>query len=973
MEIEQHWDLLKSEIKGEVRLNTASRILYATDASVYQQTPLAVVIPKDKDDISKIIHFANEYMLSLIPRGAGTSLAGQVVGDSIVVDISHFMNSIIEVNLAEKWVVVEPGVVLDDLNREVTKYDLFFGPETSTANRCTMAGMVGNNSCGSHSMIYGSTRDHIIEVSGFLANGDEVTFGPLSNEEFDQKCNLDNLEGDIYRFFKNKFSDRKVIDEIKKEFPHEDIKRRNTGYVIDVLADSSPFSDSDTPFNIAKLIAGSEGTLMFVTSIKLNLVSLPPKNKCLLVAHFDTLHEALQANIIAVSHKPDAVELMDNKILELTKDNSLQRQNRFFVDGEPGALLIIEFSDDNENRVIEKINNLIQAFKSEGLGYSYPIISGSDINRVWDLRKAGLGVLSNMRGGSRPVSLIEDTAVRVEDLPKYVKAIDAMLAQYGKDCVYHAHAGSGELHIRPVLDLKKPTERSLFRKIGRETAEIVKSFGGSLSGEHGDGRLRGEFIEIMVGKNNYQLIKDVKKVFDPSKILNPGKITDTPPMDESFRYVEKQNPILNNTVFDWSYDGSLLEATERCNGSGDCLKSSVAGGAMCPSYQATRNEMHSTRGRANTLRSFLQGENRDISIDDLSNALDLCLSCKACKNECPSSVDMARLKAEFLQYIYNEKGTPLSVRLMGSLPAVNRIIFPFKNIYNSLITKKLSKFLLLKIVGISPKRTLPKFGDEKVVSWAKKNHKNIEKPNGKVVILIDEFTNVYDTQIGVKTILLLDKLGFEVIISPIKESGRIQISKGLLQKAKKIANSNIEKLENLITDEIPFVGIEPSTILTFRDEYPDLVSKKIKSKTQFIAKNSFTIEEFLAKKIDEGVVKSEQFKTNDKEIKFHTHCHQKSLSNSNLTKKVLSLPKNYRVSEIRSGCCGMAGSFGYEDNHYELSMKIGEMILFPVVRSTKNDVAIVTSGHSCRHQIKDGTNRDAVHTVEVLYEAIIGD
>ncbi len=971
METEHHWEFLKNEIKGEVKLNIASRILYATDASVYQQTPIAVVVPKDKDDVSKIISFANEYMFSIIPRGAGTSLAGQVVGDSVVVDISHFMNKIIEINTTEKWVEVEPGVVLDDLNREVVKYGLFFGPETSTANRCTMVGMVGNNSCGARSMIYGSTRDHIIEVSGFLSNGDEVTFGPLTNEEFEQKGKLKNLEGEIYRFFKNKFSDKDVISEITKEFPHTDIKRRNTGYAIDIIADSLPFSESDKPFNIAKLIAGSEGTLMFITSIKLNLINLPPKNRSLLVAHFETLQEALKANIIDVNHKPDAVELMDNKILELTKDNTLQRQNRFFVEGEPGALLIIEFSGDSEEVVTNKITELTKSFQSEGYGYSFPIISGEDMKRVWDLRKAGLGVLSNMRGGSRPVSLIEDTAVRVKDLPNYVKSIDAMLAKYGKDCVYHAHAGSGELHIRPVLDLKKPTERSLFRKIGRETAEIVKAFGGSLSGEHGDGRLRGEFIEIMVGKKNYRLIKDVKRTFDPNNILNPGKITDTPPMDESFRYIEKQSNALNNTVFDWSYDGSLLEATERCNGSGDCLKSSVAGGAMCPSYQATRNEMHSTRGRANMLRSFLQGENRDISINDLSDALDLCLSCKACKNECPSSVDMARLKAEFLQYIYDENGTPLSARLMGSLPTLNRVVFPLKGIYNYFISNRIVKLLLLKVAGISPKRTLPKFGDKKVVSWAKKNHKNSEKPNGKVVLLIDEFTNIYDTQIGVKTILLLDKLGFEVVIAPIKESGRIQISKGLLRKAKKIANRNIEKLENLITDKIPFVGIEPSTILTFRDEYPDFVSKNLKSKAQFIAKNSLTIEEFLAKKIDEEVVKSEQFKDDAKEIKFHTHCHQKSLSNSNLTKKVLSLPKNYKVSEIRSGCCGMAGSFGYEDNHYDLSMKIGEMVLFPVVRATKDDVQIVTSGHSCRHQIKDGTDREAVHTVEVLYDAIV--
>ncbi|HLW07744.1 MAG TPA: FAD-binding and (Fe-S)-binding domain-containing protein [Marinilabiliaceae bacterium] len=966
---------LQDLLKGEVRTDTASRTLYATDASVYQERPMAIVLPRDATDISMIVDFAKRHKTPIIPRGAGTSLAGQVVGNGMVVDASYHMNRILKINPKEKWAEVQPGVVLDDLNREVAQHGLFFGPETSTGNRCTLAGMVGNNACGSHSMVYGSTRNHLLEVTGYLSNGEEVTFRPLQKWEFDKKCREENLEGDFYRFFREIYTNRKIRKEIKKEFPHPEIHRRNTGYALDQLLDTMPFKpDSDAPlFNLSKLMAGSEGTLLFITSIKLNLVPLPLPHKGLLAVHFHTLQEALEANIIAVEHKPDAVELMDHNILELTKGNSLQRTNRFFIDGEPGALLLIEFSALSREEVLEKSENLINHLRKKKFGYHFPLIEGEEIQRVWSLRKAGLGVLSNMKGDARPVSLIEDTAVRVNDLPKYVKTIDAMLSKYGKSCVYHAHAGSGELHIRPVLNLKDPEDIKLFRQIGLETAHIVKSFRGSLSGEHGDGRLRGEFISLMVGEANYELMKKMKTLFDPHGIFNPGKITDTPPMDRSFRYLEKDKKLFKNTVFNWSNDGSLLSAVERCNGSADCLKSSIAGGAMCPSYQATRTELHSTRGRANVLRNFLQGDNNDeLTNNDLADALDLCLSCKACKNECPSSVDMARLKAEFLQFIYDKDGTPFPAKVMGMLPTINHWIYPFSKIYNVLIKMQWVKTLLFHFGGISKKRTLPSFNKQKTSLWALQNPQNNKESRvGKVMLLVDEFTNYYDSSIGIKSILLLRKLGYQVTIAPIKESARTQISKGLLHKAKVVVNHNLQHLKGKISQDQPLVGIEPSAILTFRDEYPDLASDELRAAAQEIAKHTFTIEEFLAAEMKEGKIKKKSFTQEPKTISFHAHCYQKSLSNTNLIKQVLSFPENYKAKEIRSGCCGMAGGFGYEDKHYDLSMKIGEMVLFPAVRQTPESTLLVTSGHSCRHQIKDGTQRGTLHPVEVLFDALM--
>jgi len=708
-------------------------------------------------------------------------------------------------------------------------------------------------------------------------------------------------------------------------------------------------------------------------SIKLNLVPLPPKEKALLCAHFKTKEEAFQANLIALKFNPGAVEMMDRNILDLTKENIEQRKNRFFVKDNPAAILIIEFERETKEEIEKLTFDLTEALKSAGFGYHYPIIYGSDINKVWALRKAGLGVLSNLPGDAKPVSLIEDCAIDVNVLPGYINEFEQLLNKYGKNCVYHAHIGSGELHTRPILNLKDKNDVELFYKIGKEVAYLVKKYKGSLSGEHGDGRLRGEFIPIILGEHNYNLLKKVKRTWDPDNIFNPGKITDTPSMKESLRFTPGEPVKEFKTYFDFSSDLGLIRAIEKCNGSADCRKSALIGGTMCPSYMATKDEHATTRARANLLREILTNsfDNNPFDDKELYKILDLCLSCKGCKSECPSNVDMAKLKAEFLQHYYDSHIIPLRTFMIANITKINKIasLFPFlaNLLMNNFITSQ-----ILSIIGFAPSRRFPSIAKITVNKWFKNNISSDKIINNKVYLFNDEFTNYYDSTIGIKTIILLEKLGYQVIIPEHIESGRTYISKGLIKKAKKIANKNVSLLKDIINDNTPLIGIEPSTILSFRDEYPDLVDANLKDAAKNMAKNCLMIDEFIAKLYDEGKIDRSKFTTKKLLIGFHGHCQQKSVASTNATKKMLSIPVNYTVEEIKSGCCGMAGSFGYEKEHYDLSMKVGEMVLFPTIRNYSNDVVIAATGHSCRHHIKDGTGRDAYHPIEILYDAIVG-
>ncbi|SMO66333.1 FAD/FMN-containing dehydrogenase [Saccharicrinis carchari] len=966
------YNQLSSLLKGEVSYRHLDRAQHATDASAYREKPMGVVWPRDDSDLNLIVDFAYKNQIALIPRGAGTSLAGQVVGKGLVVNMSKHMNNIIELNTEEKWVIVEPGVVLDELNKYLAPHGLFFGPETSTSNRCTIGGMMGNNSCGSHSLVYGSTRDHLLEVHGYLANGEEVLFKEIQNWEFESKCQQEGLEGDIYREIKNMLSDAANIEEIKKEFPHIDIHRRNTGYAIDYLAGMSPFNEEGDNFNMCKLIAGSEGTLMLASKIKLNLVPTPPKHQALICVHFSSLQESLHGNIAALKHQPRAVELIDDKIIELAGESVAQQANRFFISGTPAAILVIELAHDSLTKLEKQVQNLIADFKREGLGYAYPIINAENMGKVWAFRKAGLGVLSNMKGDDLPVAVIEDTAVLPSDLPAYANEINELLDSLGKDCVFYAHVGSGELHLRPVLNLKNPEDVKLFRTIAKATAKIVKKYDGSLSGEHGDGRLRGEFIPFMVGDLNYALFIRIKNAFDPQGLFNPDKIVKTPPMNTSLRYRPANPEKKIKTIFSWDDTLGMLRAAEKCSGSGDCLKSEVIGGTMCPSYMATRDEKHSTRGRANILREYFTG-NRSadkLSMEDVHEALSLCLSCKACKAECPSGVDVAKLKAEFMHHYYTKKGKPASALLVGYMPAINKLFAPVPWLFNLPTKIPVIKHILPRIIGFSPKRSIPGMNSLSVKKWARKN-KTAGTRQKIVYFFADEFTNYLDSDIGIKAILLLQKLAYHVVVPDLLSSGRTYISKGLLKKAKAIANENIQLMAPIISPECPIVGIEPSALLTFRDEYLNLVDDKLLPEAKKIKACSFTIEEFLAKEMEAGHITREQFTSEKRKISFHGHCYQKALSNTVYLKQVLSFPTNYEAEEIDSGCCGMAGSFGFEKDTYSLSMKIAEMKLLPAIRAAEQSTLLSASGTSCRHQIKDGSDREAKHPVEILYEALV--
>ena len=966
-------NILKQNLEGEVLYDHATRLLYATDASAYRELPAAVTFPKSVKDIKTLIAFARENHIGIIPRTAGTSLAGQVVGNGIVADVSKNWGKVLEINQKEHWVRVQPGVVLDELNKILEPHGLFFGPETSTSNRCMMGGMLGNNSCGARSLIYGSTRDHTLEVKAVLSDGSEAVFKALSKKEFDEKCRLESLEGDIYRNINKMLSDVDNQTEIKAQFPDPALKRRNTGYALDLLLDSEPFAGNQS-FNFCKLLAGSEGTLAFTTEIKLNLVPLPPRHKGLVCIHLETIEKALKANLIALKHKPRAIELMDQTILELTRKNRDQNKNRFFIKGNPAAILIVELGEATPEAVKAKAIQLEKSMKEAGYGYHFPLITGGDIAKVWDLRKAGLGVLNNMAGDAKPASVIEDTAVNPEVLPEYIADINTMLEGYGKSCVYYAHIATGELHLRPVLNLKDKNDVELFYKIARDTALIVKKYRGSLSGEHGDGRLRGEFIPLMVGQHNYQLLKEVKKTWDPEGIFNPGKITDTPGMNEQLRWEPGKPTPEIKTWFDFSKDLGIVRAAEKCNGTASCRKSEIIGGTMCPSYMATRDEKNSTRGRANILREFLNKTDVKNPFDhqEIYEALDLCLSCKACKSECPSSVDVAKMKAEFLQHYYDSHGVPLRARLIANIAKVNKMGSYVPWLYNFVQQNNLLSGWSAKLFGFASERRFPLLSKITLDKWYKNNKSGLGNrfPNGKVYLFNDEFTRFNDADIGVKAIRLLTRLGYEVIIPKHLESARTYLSKGLVKKAKQIAQSNVLLLKDVVTGQAPLVGIEPSAILTFRDEYIELVDKPLQEDAEKLASNSFMIDEFLNAEMEKGNISKNQFTKERKHIKLHGHCHQKSLASTKPTLAVLGFPENYTVEEIPSGCCGMAGAFGYEKEHYELSMKVGDLVLFPAVRNATKETLIAAPGTSCRHQIKDGTQRTALHPVEILFDAL---
>ncbi len=966
--------LLAKQLTGSLHCSEYYRRMYATDASVYRQLPLCVCYPANEKDIQKILIFANEHHLPVIPRAAGTSLAGQVVGEGIVVDISKHFTRIQQLDLEQKTVRVQAGVVRNQLNRYLHAYGLFFSPETSTADRCMIGGMLGNNSCGLHSLKYGDTRRYVLSVKGFLADGSEVLFKPLTKEQFREKMKGDKLENRLYRQLYSLLSNPDIQSLIENNYPHKDILRRNSGYALDALLHTTIFDKGEEKFNFAKLIAGSEGTLAFITELTLQLSPLPPAHKALLLTHHSSLWDAFEANTGLLRFPVSAIELMDDKIIELAKKNEHIRRNMDFIKGNPKAVLMAEFNAPEIAELEATMEQAKKELSKQGLAMDFSVLWDADVGKAWDVRRAGLGVLSNAPGRRKPLAVIEDMAVRPQDLTPFIREINGLLQKYGLSCVYYGHIATGELHLRPLLDLKDAGDREIFYALGKEAALCAGRYKGSLSGEHGDGRLRAEFLEDIFGKKLVDVFRQLKMQWDEKGILNPHKIVFPEKMNSFLRYEANPDEPSLKTYFDFSREGGYLQAVEKCNGSGDCRKPATLAKLMCPSYQATLDEENSTRARANILREYLSKKPAllDFSQAEIGNVLDLCLSCKGCKSECPSAVDMTKLKAEALQQSYEQIGAiPLRTKMIAYVDNVNRLTAIIPGLYNYFISASWSARQIKRILGFAQERNLPFLSRRRFYNEARKIVAQPQQFHSEVYFFVDEFTRFYDVEIGLKAVALLHHLGYRIRFPKHKPSGRTFLSKGMLKKASSLIEKNIRLLSGKISGNTPLIGIEPSTILAFRDEYIDLSRGEQKKLAKEMSKHVFLLDEFLAKEMKSGKIKRKSFSREAKQILLHTHCHQKVLSDPADTRYILSFPENYEVREIASGCCGMAGSFGFEKEHYELSLKIGELKVFPAVREASRETLIAAPGTSCRHQIKEGTQRRSMHPAEILWEALL--
>ena len=953
------------------------RIAYATDASAYREMPLAVAYPHNEDDLRWLLTEAQRRHTHLIPRAGGTSIAGQVVGNGIVVDVSRYMNAILEINPDQRWVRVQPGVVRDELNLALQPYGLFFSPETSTSNRCCIGGMVGNNSCGTHSLIYGSTRHHVIGMRIMLADGSVHGIGQLSVP--------DEQPSELYQSILQQLhtwqQDPQVMSLLRTNFPDPSLQRRSCGYALDetLNAQSAIYNNQSSisnklGLNLCSLITGSEGTLCLVTEIMLSLDSIPPAHKIAVCQFLNHIDDAWQANLDALQQHPVAVELIDGKILQLAKNNPAAAQHMQVLGLDPNhlpaAILVSEFWSDSTS-----ISNLQPAT----CNHQSSTFVDSKVDAIWSLRKAGLGVLTGMDGDAKPVGVIEDTAVAPQRLADYIADFRAMLDSLQLDCVYYGHISTGELHLRPILNLKDPNDRIKFRQVAQATAELVKKHHGSLSGEHGDGRLRGEFIPLVYGQEVYDLFCQLKRTWDPDSLLNMGKIVNTPPMDASLRYdsityprrggntdEERRNssrPLIKqsgNQPYELAV--STINRVERCNGSADCRKSIAMGGLMCPTYKMSRDEILSTRARANILREKLTRDPHGITSAEVQEVLDSCLACKGCKSDCPSNVDMTALRSELLQLQHDIQGTPFRSWMVARMAIIERLGSLVPAIYNFCATNTFISSIIKRIVRFSPHRRIPTIARHSMRHLINKSSSTSSSTS--VFLFADEFTSLHEPSLGLHFAQLLTALGYRVIVPKHVESGRAAMSKGCLRLAAKYAKRNIDLLAPLITPDTPLIGIEPSCILSFRDEYPRLVDDP---RAQTLAQNTFLYDEWLMREVQRGRISADNFTQLHQTIYLHGHCHQKAIVGIQPTADCLRLT-GADVHIIPSSCCGMAGSFGYEKEHYDTSMAIGESVLFPAVRAAKGIVC--APGTSCRQQILDGTGIHALHPIEVLYQLV---
>ena len=947
---------LKAAVGGEVRFDAVTRNMYSTDASIYRIEPIGVVIPRNADDVSAVLEIAHKNGVNVLPRGGGTGLSGQTVNEAVVLDFSKYMFNVLEVNEEEQWVRTQPGITIDDLNRQLKPHGLFFTSDPSTSSRANIGGAMGNNSCGAHSIVYGKTVDHVQEMNVVLSDGSQTVFQELSSGVLDSKLKSGSLEGDIY----NKLVGiaQNAASLVEERFPK--ILRRVGGYNLDLV-------QNPKHLNLAKITVGSEGTLVAVTSAKLNIEPIP-KVKGLAVLHFKDIGSAMEATVATLEQDPAAVEHIGEMIITQARQSLGFARNLTFLEGDPTDILVVEMTGDSTAEVESKLDRLDERMKTGGRPYATTrLMTAAEQGQVWAMRQAGLGLMMNIEGDAKPLPFVEDTAVSPERLPEYVKRFDEIVQANGTEAGYYGHASVGCLHIRPVVDLKNKEGMDRMEKIADEISDLVLEFGGSLSGEHGDGIVRGAWADKMFGSDLVGQFKEVKDAFDPKGIMNPGKIFNTPSMTENLRYGDSYNTFNPPVKLDWSAEGGFVAAVEKCNGVGACRK--VHAGAMCPSYQATREEMHTTRGRANSLRGVLSGAlpREKLHSEELFEVLSLCVECKSCKSECPSNVDMAKIKAEFLSGYNDKNGVALSTRLIGNVHTLSALTVPVAPIANFISKRGAFKWVNEKLLGFDRRRNLPQLVTRTFESWFKKRQPSTTGSRGKIVLFHDTFMNFNHPESGKGAVKVLEALGYDVQLADRKCCGRPMISKGLLDKAAQNARHNVDVLYEHVQSGAKIVGCESSCMMTLKDEYPDLLGGDQKARA--VSAATVMLEELLVETNDDG---KQQIEWNDTslEAKLQVHCHERALVGTGASLNALNMPPNFDAELIDAGCCGMAGSFGFEKKNYEVSMKMGEDRLFPALRNTAPNVEVAITGVSCQQQIVEGVDRPARFLSDILADAI---
>lgn len=951
-------------LPGEARVDDFTRGIYATDASIYQFMPIAVVTPRNRDDVATVLRLAREFHLPVMARGGGTSLAGQCANSAIILDFSKHMNKLLEINAKEGWARVEPGLVRDELNTAIAAHGLEYAPETSTSNRAVIGGMVANNSSGMRSIRYGRTAEHLLGMTVMLSTGEIVECEPRSPAEVQKLLEAETAEGRLWRALSLIIAENREL--VEKRFPK--VMRRVGGYSLDAFPEGGDW-------NLAQLVCGSEGTLGVILDIRVKLIE-KPKHIGIIAVHYDNLLEGLRSTPAILRHDPLSVELVDNEVVTLARLNPGTAPLAGWVVGNPQAILATEITGDSAEDLDNRLNALEADLRAQGIGYAWPrMLSAQDRTTVVELRKQGLGILLSMKGDLKPIPFIEDACVPPVHLADYLGSIIEHCKDAGIRTVLFGHASVGVIHIRPVMNLKDPDHIKLMRGFSKFAMERCKELGGSWSGEHGDGIARGAHNVEFWGEDMIEVFRQVKRVFDPLGMMNPGRVFDTPPMNENLRYGASYKTYEGESFFRFETELGLARAVEMCNGVGACRK--TMSGTMCPSYMATRDEEATTRGRANALRLAISGQlgEKGLASERLHEVLDLCLECKACKTECPSSVDMAKMKSEHLQHYHDEHGTPLRARIFAEFPLMAKLVVgPLAPLANLVNRSFLFRNFVQPLLGIAPQRMIPAFAWQSLAGWYSWHRKPAKAPGArKVVLFADCWTNYQETGIGKWAVRLLEHFGYDVELVSDHCCQRTRISKGFLREAKHGGAMSIDALHKYAALGIPVVAIEPSCLSAFTDDLPDLVDSKQQARR--VGANMMAIEEFLMREIEAGNITLPEGSPASGYL-VHGHCHQKALFSTSPVKKILGSMGNGTkpvVKEVDSGCCGMAGSFGYEDEHYDVSQKIGSMRLFPAVEKLPDDHVVVANGTSCRHQVEEGTGRRPMHAVEAIARAVLGE